>query len=164
MMTVPFESKRSLNSNSLTRERWSFGTIVHHFLCWLSKYSRNSLHQHLIFQFIDLSCGEQYKFALSSSFMLETNLGLVHFRDRVSSVNQSCPTLWDPMDCSMPGFPVYHQLPELTQTHAHRVSDTIQPSHPLLSPSPPGFNLSQHESFPMSQFFTSGGQTIGVSG
>ena len=86
MMTVPFESKRSLNSNSLTRERWSFGTIVHHFLCWLSKYSCNSLHQHLIFQFIDLSCGEQYKFALSSSFMLETNLGLVHFRDRVSSV------------------------------------------------------------------------------
>ena len=48
-----------------------------------------------------------------------------------SSVIQSCPTLWDPMDCSMPGFPVHHQLPELTQTHVHRVSDAIQPSHPL---------------------------------
>ena len=62
-----------------------------------------------------------------------------------SSVTQSCPTLCDPMECSMPGFPVHHQLPELTQTHIHRVSDAIQPSHPLPSPSPPAFNLSQHE-------------------
>ena len=53
--------------------------------------------------------------------------------------------LWDPMDCSMPGLPVHHQLPEFTQTHAHRVSDAIQPSHPLSSPSPPGFSLSQHQ-------------------
>ena len=78
-----------------------------------------------------------------------------------SSVAQSCPTLCDPMDCSTPGFPVYHQVQELTQTHDHRVSDVIQPSHPLSSP--PAFNLSQHRSFPMSQFFTSGGQSIGVS-
>ena len=49
------------------------------------------------------------------------------------------------MDCSMPGFPVHHQLPELAQTHAHWVSDAIQPSHPLSSPSPPAFNLSQHQ-------------------
>ena len=49
------------------------------------------------------------------------------------------------MDCSTPGFPVHHQLPELTQTHVHRVSDTIQPSHPLSSPSPPAFNLSHHQ-------------------
>ena len=62
-----------------------------------------------------------------------------------SSVSQSCPTLCDPMDCSMPGFPVYHQLPELTQTHVHRVSDAIQTSHPLLSPSPPAFNFFQHQ-------------------
>ena len=62
-----------------------------------------------------------------------------------SSVTQSCPTLWDPMDCSMPGFPVHHQLPELAQTHVHGVGDTIQPSHPLLSPSPPTFNLSKHQ-------------------
>ena len=48
------------------------------------------------------------------------------------------------MDCSTPGFPVHHQLPELTQTHVHRVGDAIQPSHPLLSPSPPAFSLSQH--------------------
>ena len=54
-----------------------------------------------------------------------------------SSVTQSCPTLSDPMNCSTPGFPVHHQLPEFTQTHIHRVSDAIQPSHPLSSPSPP---------------------------
>ena len=60
-----------------------------------------------------------------------------------SSVTQSCPTLCDPMDCSTPGFPVHHQLLELAQTHVHPVSDAIQPSHPLLSPSPPAFNLSQ---------------------
>ena len=61
-----------------------------------------------------------------------------------SSVTQSCPTLCDPMDCSTPGLPVPHQLLEFTQTHVHRVDDTIQPSHTLLSPSPPAFNLSQH--------------------
>ena len=59
-----------------------------------------------------------------------------------SSVTQSCPTLCDLMDCSRPGFPVHHQLPELTQIHVHHISEAIQPSHPLLSPSPPTFNLS----------------------
>ena len=65
----------------------------------------------------------------------------------LTSVSNLCPTLCDPMDCSTPGFPVHHQLLELAQTHVHRVSDglTIQPSHPLLSPSPPAFNLSQNQ-------------------
>ena len=63
----------------------------------------------------------------------------------VSSVAQSCPTLCDPMNHSTPGLPVHHQLPEFTQTHGHRVSDAIQPSHPLSSPSPPALNLSQHQ-------------------
>ena len=62
----------------------------------------------------------------------------------VSSVAQSCLNLCDPMDCTMPGFPVHHQLPEFIQTHVHRVSDAIQPSHPQSSPSPPAFSLSQH--------------------
>ena len=62
-----------------------------------------------------------------------------------SSVTQSCPTLCDPTDCSMPGLPVYHQLPEFTRTHVHWVGDAIQPSHPLSSPSPPAFNLSPHQ-------------------
>ena len=63
-----------------------------------------------------------------------------------SSVAQSCPTLCDPMNCSTPGLPVHHQLPEFTQTHVHRVSDAIQPSHPLSSPFPPAPNPSQHQS------------------
>ena len=79
------------------------------------------------------------------------------------SVAQSCPTLCDPMYSSMPGLPVHHQLPEFTQTHVHRVSDAIQPSHPLSSPSPPAPNPSQHQSFPTSQLFAWGGQSIGVS-
>ena len=62
-----------------------------------------------------------------------------------SSVTQSCPTLCDPTNCSLPGLPVHHQLPEFTQTQVHRVSDAIQPSHPLSSPSPPALNLSQHQ-------------------
>ena len=63
-----------------------------------------------------------------------------------SSVTQSCPTLCDPMNCSTPGLPVYHHLPEFTQTHVHRVRDAIQPSHPLSSPSAPAPNPSQHQS------------------
>ena len=62
-----------------------------------------------------------------------------------SLVAQSCLTLCDPMNCSMPGLPVHHQLPEFTQIHIHRVGDALQPSHPLSSPSPPAFNLSQHQ-------------------
>ena len=62
-----------------------------------------------------------------------------------SSVAQSCLTLCDPMDCSTPGLPVHHQLPEFAQTHVHWVGEAIQPSHPLSSPSPPAFNLSQHQ-------------------
>ena len=63
-----------------------------------------------------------------------------------SSVAQLCPTLWDPMNRSTPGLPVHHQLPEFTQTHVHRVSDAIQPSHPRSSSSPPAPNASQQQS------------------
>ena len=63
-----------------------------------------------------------------------------------SSVAQSCPTLCDTMNRSTPDLPVHHQLSEFTQTHVHRVSDAIQPSHPLSSPSPPAPNPSQHQS------------------
>ena len=62
-----------------------------------------------------------------------------------SSVAQLRPTLCDPMNCSTPGLPVHHKLPEFTETHVHRVSDVIQPSHPLSSPSPPAPNPSQHQ-------------------
>ena len=72
-----------------------------------------------------------------------------HFSSvQFSSVSQSCPTLCDPMNSSTPGFPVHHQLPEFTQTHAHQVSDAIQPSHPLSSPSPipPSIRVFSNES------------------
>ena len=80
-----------------------------------------------------------------------------------SSVTLSCPTLCDPMDCRTPGLPVYQQLPEFTQAHVHWVGDAIQPSHPLSSPSFLAFSLFEHQVFPVSQFFASGGQSIGVS-
>ena len=80
-----------------------------------------------------------------------------------SSVAQSCPTLCDPRDCSTQGFTVHYQLPELAQTHIHQVGDAIQPSHPVI----PFFSCLQSfpasGSFPKSQFFASGGQTIGAS-
>ena len=66
--------------------------------------------------------------------------------DQIRSVAQSCPTLFDPMNRSTPGLPVHHQLPEFTQTRIHQVSESIQPSHPLSSPSPPAPNPSQHQS------------------
>ena len=70
---------------------------------------------------------------------------MTNISQSVSSVVQSCPTLCDPMDCSTPGLPVHHQLPEFTQTRVHWVGDAIQLSHPLSSPSPPTLNLSQHQ-------------------
>ena len=82
-----------------------------------------------------------YKAMLSEKKTKNRMYILVQF----SSVTQSCPTLCKPMDCSTPGLPVHHQLPEFTQTHVHWVSDAIQASHPLLSPFPPTFNLSQHQ-------------------
>ena len=89
-----------------------------------------------------LRCGrykkmKKIKNELNQLFSISTLL-LVQF----SSVAQSCPTLCDPMNCSTPGLPVHHQLPEFTQTHVHRVSNAIQPSHPLSSTSPPALNPS----------------------
>ena len=83
---------------------------------------------------------------------------------QLSSIAQSCPTPCDPMDSSMSCLPVYHQLPKFTQTYVHWLGEAIQPSHPLSSPSPPAFSLSQHQGFsPVSQFFTSGGQSFRIS-
>ena len=84
--------------------------------------------------------------------------------DQFSSVTQLCLTLCDPVDCSMPGFPVHYQLPELAQTHVHQVGDAVQPSHPssviLFSSCLQSFPALGY--FPMSQFFTSGGQSTGL--
>ena len=71
--------------------------------------------------------------------------GLENFIVQLNTVTQSRPTLCDPMDCSTPGLSVHHQLLGFIQTHVHRVGDAIQSTHPLSSPSPPAFNLSQHQ-------------------
>ena len=101
-------------------------------------------------------------FFISKVFRQVRNL-LHKYLYQFSSVAQLCPTLCDPMNCSMAGLPVQCQLLEFTQSHVHWVGDAIQPSHPLSSPSHPAFNLSQHQGLFKSQLFASGGQSIGVS-
>ena len=86
---------------------------------------------------VDGDCSHEIKRRLLLGRKVMTNL---------SSVTQSCLTLYNPMNHSSPGLPVHHQLPEFTQTHIHRVTDAIQPSHPLSSPSPPAPNPSPHQS------------------
>ena len=90
--------------------------------------------------------GTFLKFNKASINMLRTVELHIAFRFRFRSVTQSCPTLCDPMNRSTPGLPVHHQLPEFTETHVYWVSDAIQPSHPLSSPSPLAPNPSQHQS------------------
>ena len=100
------------------------------------------------------------------SFNLPDFDNVIFLYIQFSSVTQSCLTFSDPADCSTLSFPVHHQLPELAQTHVDRVSNAIQPSHPLLSPSPPAFNLSQHQdlsSWIRWTDFASDGQSIGAS-
>ena len=86
--------------------------------------------------------GARLEMSQQSLFFSHLDISSVQF----SSVTQSCPTLCDPMNCSTPGLPVHHHLPEFTQTHVHQVSDAIQPSHPLSSPSPLAPNPFQHQS------------------
>ena len=105
---------------------------------WLWRLCSEGL-QNLDGKSFGCKCRQEY-WPLLITCLLPARFSSVQF----SSVAQSCLTLCDPMDGSTPGFPVHHQLPELTQTHVHCVGDAIQPSHPLLSPSPPTtFNLSQ---------------------
>ena len=95
---------------------------------------------------LNLSKLEEALSEVSSLVLVWSLLKVVWLSDQIRSVAQSCPTLCNPMNRSVPGLPVHHQLPEFTQTHVHRVSDAIQPFHPLLSPSPPAPNPSQHQS------------------
>ena len=94
----------------------------------------------LRYRWFTILCKFQYVTQWFNSF-----IGYTPFKVQFSSVAQSYLTLCDPMDCSTPGLSVHHQLPEFIQTQVHWVSDAIQPSHPLSSPSPPAFSLSQHQ-------------------
>ena len=111
-----------LQAHSLTTELWGKPFCVCVCVCVCVYFTCRYIHTH--------------------TYGLPWWLSSVHF----SSVTQSCLTLCDPMNRSTPGLPVHQQLPEFTQTHIHRVSDAIQPSHPLSSPSPPAPNPSQHQS------------------
>ena len=91
------------------------------------------------------TCSEWGKEYIKAVYFHPAYLTYMQSSVQFISVTQSCPTLCDPMNHSTPGLPVHHQLPEFTQTHVHRVGDAIQPSHPLLSPSPPAPNRSQHQ-------------------
>ena len=129
-------------------------------------------HIHISYPFYTCWC---YFFHSSHSLLppLYPQVDFLHLRflsffentliNQFSSVTQSCPTLCNPMDYSTPGLPVHHQLLEFTQTHAHWVGDAIQPCHPLSSPSPPAFNLSQHQGIFKCQLFATGGQTASTS-
>ena len=125
---------------------WLVDWFIHSF--HLSVHCRFSVSRHCSRQW-DSKVAQVPLFAkacdlLISGFVLSVS---VQFSSvQYSSVSQPCPTLCNPVNCSMPGLPVHHQLPESTQTHVHRVGDAIQPSHPLSSPSPPAPNPSQHQS------------------
>ena len=103
--------------------------------------SISSQFQRKVFPVVHSSAEVLWQFTILSGI---ANL-LPDFDFQFGSVIQSCPTLGDLMDCSMLGFPVHHQLPEIAQTHIHGVTGAIQPSHPRSYPSPPAFNLSQHQ-------------------
>ena len=87
----------------------------------------------------------QHPFMIKKKTLQKAEIKGTYLNIQFSSVTQSCPTVCYPMNHSTPGLPVHHHLPEFNQTHVHRVSDAIQPSHPLSSPSPHAFNLSQHQ-------------------
>ena len=155
--------------------------MINH-ISYVKKQTQKSLITYLSLQFVTwqsqysnqyLSCSHRLCFFLSHVNNQERKelfyqwwesfLNIHIYQIMPSSVNQSSPTLCDPMDCSMSGFPVHHQLLELAQTHVHRVGDAIQPSHPVIPFSCCLQSFPVSGSFPMSQFFASGSQSTGAS-
>ena len=135
-----------INQRKLDRTWPNLHTVIHILSaiqlsqpCRPHHISDFSIGNHITFPIEKLSIHRKYVSLLMYTLYIKNVIGL-----QFSSVTQLCPSLCDLMDCSTPGFPVHHQLPELAQTHVHRVGDTIQPSHPLSSPSPHAFNLSQN--------------------
>ena len=112
----------------------------------------------LLFSYTSLHCSFKKAFLSLHDIFQNSSVGFSSVQ--FNSFAQLCLTVCNPMDCSMAGFPVHHQLRELAQTHVHRVSDAIQPSHSLLSPSPPTFSLSQHQG--LSQWVSSSHQVAKV--
>ena len=143
--SVQFSSVQSLSHVRLFVTLW---TIAHKTLCpWNSLGKNTGVGCHAFLQVV--FCIQESNLGLPNCqqilYHCTTREAQIHVSVQFSSVAQSCPTLCDPMNHSTPDLPVHHQLPEFTQTHVHRVGDAIQPSHPLLSPSPPAPNPSHHQ-------------------
>ena len=131
-------------------ENYDHGIWSHHFMAnwWGNKENSERLYLGGSKITADGDHSHEIKRHLLLGRKAMTNLdSILKSRDSVqlSSIAQSCLTLCNPMNCSTPGLPVHHQLPESTQTHVHRVGDAIQPSHTLSCPFPPTLNLSQHQ-------------------
>ena len=110
------------------------------------EYTHTTYIRYIINKALLYNTGNATQYFVITYMRREPKKEWIYVSDQIRSVAQSCPTLCYPMNCSTPGLPVHHQLLEFTQTHVHRVSDAIQPSHPLSSPSPPDPNPSQHQS------------------
>ena len=117
----------------------------------------------MTFPLLNASPNFPYKWDKISGIQKIHSIGFSLYNGQEVQFSHSVVSNSDSIDCSTPAFPVHCQLPEPAQTHVHHVSDAIQPSHPLSSPSPSAFSFPASGSFPMSQFFTSGGQSIGGS-
>ena len=134
---------------STTTASWSRGTEYSIYLFINGGYYVHASTVNLIIVWNVVSLGYYYPFIRNKALeFLQAFVNCKSFsflKVRFSSVAQLCPTLCDPMNCSTPGLPVYHQPPEFTRTHVHWVRDANQPFYPLSSPSPPAFNLSQHQ-------------------
>ena len=140
-------SQAQLRNETTTTNVWWWGQkVVTH--CVFSGNDCCSLdnRNHIVVRFCIESFEDSSLLSGWDSKYLALFLGFFPWSVQFSSVAQSCPTLCDPMNHSTPGLPIHYHLPEFTQTHVHRVGDAIQPSHPLLSPSPPAPNSSQHQS------------------
>ena len=122
--------------------QWDFPDLLSDKYVILSLYSSRA---QLLPLTLSLKCLGETKLQFTPLNKFQLLCPEVHLSSQFSAVTQSCPTLCNPMDCSLPGLPVHHQLPEFTQTCVHWVGDVIQSSHSLSSPSPPAFNLSQHQ-------------------
>ena len=147
-----------------TLATFSPATYFLHAPAWLTTWLHSTLlKHHFLIEVYLITLFKTCKFPTLWSPSKPIPLSCLFFHNMFTSVAHLCPTLFQPMDCSMPGFPIHYQLPELAQTHVHQVGDDIQPSRPVIHFSSHLQSFPASGSFPVSQFFESGDQSIGAS-